>query len=97
MGANRQGLVEAETIGNRLVDEALDAYDEWFEECIRVRNSYARWSGASRADAAVAFAAYASELDREERAAEHFRELVGRLAGSAAELRPRTRSGSSRR
>lgn len=71
--------------------------DEWFEECIRVRTPYTRWSGASRADAAVAFAAYASELDREERAADHFRELVGRLAGSAAELRPRTRSGSSRR
>ncbi len=97
MGADREGLKAADGIGNRLVDEVLDAYDEWFEECVRVRNAYARWSGASRAEAAVAFAAYASELDREERAADRFRALVGRLGDSAAELRLRARSGSPRR
>ena len=97
MGADEQGLKEANRIGNRLVDEVLDAYDEWSEECSRVRNSYACWSGASRADATVAFAAYASELDREGRTADHFRKLVDRLGCSAAELRPRTRSGSARR
>jgi hypothetical protein len=97
MGANSQRSKEADRSGNRLVDEVLDAYDEWFDECIQVRDSYARWSEASRADAAGAFAAYESELDREERAADRLRELVGRLEGNAAGLLPRTRSGSSRR
>ena len=67
----------------RLVDDAVYAYEDWLEECARVQNSYARWSGAGSADAGDCFAAYLSSLDDEERAAEAFRESASRLRRAA--------------
>lgn len=64
----------------RLVDEVIDAYVDWREECIFVWDAYRRWSGASRDDAVLAFAAYAAALDREERASAFYAGRVGRLA-----------------
>lgn len=54
----------------QLVDEAMDAYIDWREECIGVSDAYARWSAAGPADAALAFRGYVGALDREEQASD---------------------------
>jgi hypothetical protein len=63
----------------RIVDEAMDAYVEWREECIRVWDAYHRWLSAARADAPFAFPAYVAALDREERASEVYAGVISRL------------------
>jgi hypothetical protein len=62
-----------------MVDEAMDGYVEWREECARVWDAYHRWLSAVRADAALASRAYLAALDREERAAEVYAGLISRL------------------
>jgi hypothetical protein len=49
-----------------LVDEAVDAYVDWREECATVWEAYERWVRADAADAQSALAAYWAALDREE-------------------------------
>ena len=63
-----------------LVDEAIDAYVDWQEECLFVWDAYCRWAGAPQADATLAFAAYAAALDREERASAFYAGRISRLA-----------------
>jgi hypothetical protein len=67
------------TLRRRLVDEAMDAYVDWREECVRVWDAYHRWLDAVRADAALAFRAYLAALDREERASEVYAGRLSRL------------------
>jgi hypothetical protein len=62
-----------------MIDEAMDAYVEWREECLRVWDADRRWLSAERADAALAFRAYLAALDREERAAEVYADLMSGL------------------
>lgn len=52
----------------RLVDEAIDAYVDWREECATLKDAYRRWTQASDADAEFAFWGYRAALDREESA-----------------------------
>jgi hypothetical protein len=62
-----------------MVDEALEGYVEWREECARVWDAYHRWLSAARMDAALAFRAYLAAVDREERASQVYAGLVRRL------------------
>ena len=62
-----------------MVDETIDAYVDWREECTHVWEACRRWESAEGADAALAFRAYVAALDREERASEVYAELIGRL------------------
>jgi len=66
----------SEPIDKRLVDEAVDAYVDWWEERASVWDAYARWACAPVADRRLAFSAYRSALDREERAAQVYAELM---------------------
>ena len=66
-------------IADRLVDDMIDAHDDWLEECLRVRDCYSRWTAASREHAEGAFTAYMSALEREESAAARYRELATRF------------------
>ena len=52
-----------------VVDEFLETYIHWREECERVRSAYARWAHADASERASAFAVYRAALDREESAA----------------------------
>lgn len=54
---------------DHVVDEFLETYIRWREECERVRNAYARWTRADASDRASAFAVYRAALDQEESAA----------------------------
>ena len=75
-------------IGNRLVDDMADAYDDWHEECALVRNASAQFSIAPGADRAMAFAAYMAALDREERAAESYATFARRATAVSHESKP---------
>jgi hypothetical protein len=63
----------------RTIDEAMDAYVSWREECVRVWEAYQRSRGEDRGDAALAYPAYVAALDREERASEVYAGLIRRL------------------
>jgi hypothetical protein len=51
-----------------LIDELMDVYVEWREECIALREAYERWSDGPITDRRLAFAAYLAALEREEQA-----------------------------
>ena len=51
------------------IDELLESYVSWREECHGVRLAYRRWIGSERAEGRLAYAGYVAALDREERAA----------------------------
>jgi hypothetical protein len=59
-----------------LVDDYVDSYVRWREECHAVRHAYQLWELADLEDGAWAFALYDAALDYEEEAA---RELEGRI------------------
>src|SRR4051794_28605891 len=72
-----------------LVDEAIERYVDWREECAAVKAAYARWLDAAEGKAELPFAAYRAALDREERAAACYRtviERVGRMFGGANDV-----------
>ena len=53
-------------------DELIALYCDWREECVVVEATYERFTGASTADRALAFAAYEAALEREESAAARY-------------------------
>jgi len=67
-------------IDKRLVDEAIDAYVDWREERDSVWDAYERWTDTPRAECPLAFTAYQAALDREERAAHVYAELMRRVS-----------------
>jgi hypothetical protein len=82
----------------RIVDDAVDAYIYWREECSAVRKAYRLWTVSSSAGAALAFGAYESALDREERAATVHAGLLRRVShlmqADLARSQPTTTPGS---
>ena len=62
-----------------IVDDALDAYVHWREECTRAREAYFSWSTAARRDRTLAHGAYVAALDREEAGARAYAEAMRRL------------------
>ena len=70
----------------QLVDEAIEAYVDWREECAEVSNTYERWADAPTADAAGAFSAYHAALDREECASHAYADLLVRIAGGKSSV-----------
>jgi hypothetical protein len=71
-----------------MVDETIDAYVDWREECTHVWDAYCRWVSAVGPDAALAYRAYVAALDREERASEVYADLIGRLGHLGADPPP---------
>lgn len=72
----------------RTVDDAIDAYADWRDECRAVRDAYARWVSAPSADAGALFELYSAALEREELAAEVYAVRVrgvNRRGGSGVE------------
>jgi hypothetical protein len=64
----------------RAIDQLLEFYCEWKEECVGVQTAYDRLSGALASDRGLAFAAYAAALDREAAAAQMYLDQVRRLS-----------------
>jgi len=67
-----------------LTDAPLACYVSWREESESVRTAYGLWRAGEPRERANAFAVYHAALDREERAALTFRELVERMRGRRA-------------
>ncbi len=65
---------------SELVDELMDAYVDWREECVALDQAYARWSSVPLDDRNVAFAAYTAALDREEQASSVYAERTHLVA-----------------
>jgi hypothetical protein len=59
-----------------LLDAAHDAYAEWAEESLAVERHYAGWRDATADERALAYATYAAALEREERAAQVYADMV---------------------
>jgi hypothetical protein len=72
-----------ELIDKRLVDEAMDAYIDWREECAAVWAAAERWAGASVGDGPLVAAAYGAALDREERASEVYADVMNLVAAAS--------------
>jgi hypothetical protein len=62
---------------HRLMDDVMDAYVAWHEECASVEAAYRAWTCAPEPAATGAFWGYRAALDREERASDVYAELVG--------------------
>ena len=76
-----------ELVDKRLVDEAVDAYVDWRDERACVWDAYTRWTNAPVPDSLLAFSAYGAALDREERAADVYAELMMRASVAVPTLR----------
>ena len=63
----------------QLVDDAIQAYVEWREECAAVWDAFYRWASGPGVDAAAAFSTYRAALDREECASHAYADLLTRL------------------
>jgi hypothetical protein len=78
------GPVLGERMRRALVDRMMEEYVSWREECCGVSAAYGRWSEALQDEKWLAYHAYVAALDREERAAVTYRELVERFAAADA-------------
>jgi hypothetical protein len=74
-------LVMEEQVDKQRVDEAMEAYVDWREECAEVWDAYERWARAPKIDDAGAFAAYRAALDREESASHAYADLLSIAGG----------------
>jgi hypothetical protein len=64
----------------QMVDNALDSYLKWRQQCAAVWDAYGRWANATPEDKLSAYAAYQATLDREEAAANVYQTLVDRVS-----------------
>jgi hypothetical protein len=62
-----------------LEDAASDAYVEWRGDCALLHDAYDSWAHGGTDHAPVAFAAYERALDREERSASRYADLMKRV------------------
>jgi hypothetical protein len=65
--------------GQRAIDEMLERYISWREECAAVRTAYQQWADSDPRERALAYAGYLAPLDREERAAGTYAAQVERV------------------
>lgn len=95
MPAARRGASDTRpqrgSVVNRLTDSLLrrhaldavfDAYLDWRVQSRALQRAYREWSQACRGDSGAAFDAYGRALEREERAAGVYAELVRFMAGA---------------
>jgi hypothetical protein len=95
-GALYNRLMPSMPTRKRLVDDLVDAYVAWREECRAVEDAYRGWVRAAAADSTFAFAAYRMALDREELASGVYADLVARVS-RLIPIDPKRRTDSHRR
>jgi hypothetical protein len=66
--------------GRWAIDELLERYISWREECCAVRVGYQRWANSGPRERGLAYAGYVVALDREERAAQTYAAHVQRIS-----------------
>ena len=80
-----------------VIDDVMDAYVEWREECAAVEYAYLRWTIAPPTDGALAFAAYVAAVDREDRASTAYAEVIQRAAAMRERVPPARLAEARRR
>jgi hypothetical protein len=78
--STRRGEAGATSKSPWLHREFVRCYARWREECAAVRESFEVWTNAEPHAEPLAHAAYVAALDREERAADVYRECAERFA-----------------
>jgi hypothetical protein len=83
-----------------LINDMVDAYVDWREEAVALRDAYERWSSGSDPERGLAFAAYRAALDREQQAsfvyADRSRRVERELTSKPGLLRRLWQSGGAR-
>jgi hypothetical protein len=82
-------------LGRWAIDELLERYVSWREECHTVWLAYQRWIDSDRGELGLAYAGYRAALDREEQAARSYADHVERV-GAGFYVKP-TLADSTRR
>ena len=80
-------------IHRALVDRLIELYCDWRTECWQVRATYDRACDAPASDSAVAFAAYAAALDREQSACDAYAAQVRLVQSLFVEAETREPAG----
>jgi hypothetical protein len=63
----------------RFVDEVIQCYVAWREQCDAVRMGYESWCSGAGQERTIRFALYKMAVDREESAAKLYADSIGRL------------------
>jgi len=66
-----------------LLDEAMQHYVEWRQECLAVDDAYEAWASAPAHETELPHAVYIAALDREQCAAGLYRRAIELLEGSS--------------
>jgi len=66
-------------IPSEVIDDLMEIYCEWREECVWLGTAYDRWREVPAEDRDLAFAAYQAALDREEQASVVYAARVERI------------------
>jgi hypothetical protein len=61
------------------IDELLERYVYWREECCAVRQAYQRWTDSERGERRLTYGGYLAALDREESAAGAYADQIERV------------------
>jgi hypothetical protein len=72
-----------------LIDDLMETYLEWREECVGLADAYERWLSVPLAERSLPFAAYRAALDREEQASAVYADRVDRIERQLLAPRPR--------
>jgi hypothetical protein len=67
-----------------VIDDLMEIYVDWREECLWLSAAYERWLSVPVAERELAFAAYGAALDREEQASAVYADHVDRIARGLA-------------
>jgi hypothetical protein len=67
-------------VGRWTVDELLECYLSWREECHAVRLAYQRWVDSAQAESRLGYVGYVAALDREEQAARIYADHTERFS-----------------
>jgi predicted aminopeptidase len=64
---------------NALIDQAMERYVEWREECAAVNDAYENWTNAPIEETDLPFVAYSAALDREQSAFKVYGRALDRI------------------
>jgi hypothetical protein len=81
-GADVDAQIRPEPIEG-LIDELIEMYVHWREECIRLRYAYGRWLSVPAEERGLALASYRAALDREEQVSVAYAKHIERIRSRA--------------
>jgi hypothetical protein len=62
-----------------LIDDLIEVYVDWREECAALTRAYDEWAAVAVADRDLAFAAYQAAVDREQQASAVYSDYLDKV------------------